>query len=408
MPLDPSIILGAGKDVTPLQNPMDVAGKALNYQNLAMQNTQARQQFGDEQALRNAYAQNTKVDENGIPSIDKQGMIKSLAATSPSSILKYQQQQATMDYETQHRQLQNQLDHYDLGARLFGGISSLPPEKQQAALDDAIQVGKKLGYDTSHISPIVDPKQTDYLASQAVGAAEQQKNKIALLEAQNAGKKLDVELFKTFGAPLSGNPGQGQGGNKGSSKASDIDPATLVSRVVPPDRQKDVFEEIKRAQLVAKNAPDILSSFDQAAKENTMIRTGGGYLRTPGSVMALHQLLLPNFKTIDGTVRQAAMDETFHNVTPQPGDTAAKIAQKRDALKNWLTSETAGTTANGFGINISKYKNTSIDPKVLAGSSGKAPARPHDKPVGSTMLGSDGQTYTKTPQGWVPSNVATK
>ena len=140
---------------------------------------------------------------------------------------------------------------------------------------------------------------------------------------------------------------------------SNLDPAQMVPLMVKnPDQQKEVYSEIGRAQNVTKNSEKIMRAFDQAAKDNTAFRTGAGLLRTPGSVMALHQLMLPNFKQVDGTVRQAAMDESFHNITPQPGDTDAKIALKRQALIDWMHSETAAPTAKGNFIDLSKFRST--------------------------------------------------
>jgi hypothetical protein len=146
---------------------------------------------------------------------------------------------------------------------------------------------------------------------------------------------------------------------------SQSDPSQLVPYLVrDPAQQKQVYEEIGRAQNVSNNSQNILKSFDDASKDNTLLKTGGGYLRTPGSVMNLHQLLLPNFKQIDGTVRQAAMDETFHNVTPSPGDMSSTTAAKRDALVKWMHSETAAPTAKGNNIDLSKFASTTPDPRA--------------------------------------------
>ena len=147
-----------------------------------------------------------------------------------------------------------------------------------------------------------------------------------------------------------------------SGGQSEMDPARLVPMLVKnPEQQKQVYEEIGRAQNVANNKEKIMSAFDSAAKDNTVLRTGAGYLRTPGSVMALHQLMLPNFKQIDGTVRQAAMDESFHNVTPSPGDSDGKNAIRRQALMDWMNSETAAPVAKGNGLDLSKFRSTNSD-----------------------------------------------
>lgn len=162
-----------------------------------------------------------------------------------------------------------------------------------------------------------------------------------------------------------------------------VDPAQLVPMMVKnPEQQKQVYEEIGRAQNISKNSDKILNAFDQSAKENTVLRTGAGLVRTPGAVMALHQLMLPNFKQVDGTVRQASMDESFHNLTPAPGDTDAKIAMKRQAMVNWMHSETAAPTAKGNGIDLTRFSSTA-PPK----------AAPQFQKMG-------GHTYQKVPGGW--------
>lgn len=144
----------------------------------------------------------------------------------------------------------------------------------------------------------------------------------------------------------------------------DSDPSQLVPMMVKDPKQAEkVYEEIGRAQNVSKNSARINELFQQAAKDSTVVNTMGG-LREPGSVMELKQLLLPNFKQVDGTVRQAAMDETFRNVIPSGGDAADKTAHKAQALKEWMHSETAAPVAKGNGIDLQRFRSTSADPRV--------------------------------------------
>ncbi len=165
---------------------------------------------------------------------------------------------------------------------------------------------------------------------------------------------------------------------------SDINPAKLVPMMVKdPNQQKQVYEEIGRAQNISQNSSKILAAFDAAQKENTVMRTGAGLLREPGSLNALHQLLLPNFKTIDGTVRQAAMDETFHNVDPRPGDFDAKGATRRQALVDWMHSESSAPTAMGNGLDLGKFSSTAPN----------MGAQPQTQKMG-------GVPYVKVPGGW--------
>lgn len=143
------------------------------------------------------------------------------------------------------------------------------------------------------------------------------------------------------------------------SNTKDIQPEQKVQFLVPEPHQKEVFGEIERAQDTKRMSSDIVKSFEQAAKENTVMKTGAGWLRTPGSVYALHQALQPTFKDLEGTVRQAAMDNTFKNITPAPGDSEHTLKTKRDALMGYLQSKSSAPTAKGYGIDLGQYSSTS-------------------------------------------------
>lgn len=162
---------------------------------------------------------------------------------------------------------------------------------------------------------------------------------------------------------------------------TNADPATLVPYMVPEHHQKAVFDEIERAQDTRRMGDTIMKSFDQAAKDNTVLRTGAGMLRTPASVLALHQSMQPTFKDLEGTVRQAAMDNTFKNITPQPGDAPGTTATKRAALEDYLKSKASAPTAKGFGIDLNKFPSTTTQ----------------SAPAIATM---NGQRYQKVEGGW--------
>jgi hypothetical protein len=136
------------------------------------------------------------------------------------------------------------------------------------------------------------------------------------------------------------------------------DPAAMVPMLVPKEHQAQAFKEIQAAENTHKMGGSIIKAFEDAVKENTILRTGAGKLRTPGSVLALHQHMQPTFQDLEGTVRQAAMDNTFHNVTPMPGDSEHKIAQKREALQEYLKSKMSAPTARGYGIDLGRFERT--------------------------------------------------
>lgn len=142
------------------------------------------------------------------------------------------------------------------------------------------------------------------------------------------------------------------------TKGGNFDPSLLVPAIVPAEHQKSVFGEIERAQDTRRMGGSIMKAFDQAEKENTFFKTGAGLARTPPGVYALHQAMQPTFKDLEGTVRQAAMDNTFQNITPRPGDMPSTIKTKRTALEDYLKSKASAPTAKGFGIDLDKFQST--------------------------------------------------
>ena len=145
-----------------------------------------------------------------------------------------------------------------------------------------------------------------------------------------------------------------------------VSPEQAVQYLVPKEHQAKVFGEIEAAQNTARMGGEIMNSFETAAKENTIAKTGAGLLRTPGSVYSLHQSMQPTFKDLEGTVRQAAMENTFKNITPSPGDSEHTIQQKREALQGYLQSKASTPVAKGFGIDLQKLyrpKNTGFTPR---------------------------------------------
>ena len=149
------------------------------------------------------------------------------------------------------------------------------------------------------------------------------------------------------------------------------DPASLVPRIVPEHHQEAVYKEIERAEDTRRMGESILNWFDKAAQQQTVLRTGAGLLRTSPAVLQLHQSLQPTFKDLEGTVRQAAMDNTFKNLTPAAGDTDATIAQKRQGLIQYLQSKASAPRAKSFGIDLDKFQSTSpiknIEIKTMGG-----------------------------------------
>lgn len=140
------------------------------------------------------------------------------------------------------------------------------------------------------------------------------------------------------------------------------DPTQLVQMMVPETHRKEVAAEIDRAQDTARMGDTILKSFDEAAHNmHGVVGKAASLVKTPRALLAMHQALQPTFKDLEGTVRQAAMDNTFHNVSPSAGDTAKDTATKREALVDYLKSKASASLAKTYGIDLSKFPSTSTD-----------------------------------------------
>lgn len=150
-------------------------------------------------------------------------------------------------------------------------------------------------------------------------------------------------MFKSMGAN-----GMGDG---------NIDPATLVTSRVPKDHQKEVFKEIKDAQNASRVQEEFMKHWDDAVKENTVLKTGAGLLRRPPSIKAMDQLALPLIHDAEGRVNEFEQKTVQENY-PQPGDRADTQAVKRKAMLEFFAQKSAAPTAKGNNIDLTKYAST--------------------------------------------------
>ena len=215
-------------------------------------------------------------------------------------------------------------------------------------------------------------------------AASQFKGPIALAAAQAGNAKIDQEMnmnrikLSMMGGPTQENP----------------DPATRVQWLVPKEHQAKVFDEIDAAKATAQNAPKILEAFDNAAKNLHAADFVPGM--DNADQKAIHALMGPTFKDVEGTVRQAAMDNMAHNTTPQFGDDANTVKTKRNALIGYLTSKQSAATGKGYGIDLSRFPSTSVNALEKSNQQSQNPLE------GKTATNAQGQKIMNRGGKWVP------
>lgn len=147
---------------------------------------------------------------------------------------------------------------------------------------------------------------------------------------------------------------------KRAPNAGDMsDPAKLVANLVPKEHQSQAFKEIDAAENTRNMSAAILKSFDDAVAETSGAKGAiGSMVKTPRATLALHQAMQPTFKDLEGTVRQAAMDNTFKNISPSGFDSKEDIARRRASLVDYLQSKSSSPIARAYGIDLSKFPST--------------------------------------------------
>lgn len=165
----------------------------------------------------------------------------------------------------------------------------------------------------------------------------------------------------------------------GLMKGGDVDPSVKVQFLVPPERQKEVFEEIKGAQIAKQISPKILEAFDNAANsKNAVDLVPGMHNAGQKDFMGLINTTVTG---LEGTARQAAFDSIEKNMMPNAFDSKKTLETKRQLVKDYLTSHSAAPTAKGFGIDLNQYQSTA--------------------PISSAQTKTmNGVQYVKVPGGW--------
>jgi hypothetical protein len=379
---DPSILL---QQQTP-----DFLGsyqKGVKLSDMATDAKMKKQQWADDQTTRQAFQDNMLQPGNDPetgkpitdpttgqpitqPTLDRKGVLSDLNSAGLGQKAYDMQRTWNMQDLQQHQtQVQNAMKNNEAEAQLLGGVTDQP------SYEAAVATANKLGL----VQPGQLPKQYDpdlvksiQMGNMSMKDKLSAQNEAALTaikatQAQTEKRSVDVkeqdlalQRAKLYGG--SGQPTVGQGGQVDPS----TDPATLVPSRVPQAHQAKAFAEIDAAQNTAKNAPQILKAFDDAANNIHGVDFVPGMANKDQK--ALHALMGPTFKDVEGTVRQAAMDNMNNNTTPQYGDSQKTIDTKRAALVGYLKSKSSSPTNKGYGIDLGNFKSTAITDKALSGS----------------------------------------
>lgn len=346
MPLDPNIILQA-KPIQ-LDNPLDVAQKAMTMKSLALQNQNMQREQDNQQDLRNAYTQAVTVAPDGTRSIDRQKLLNSIQ--NPMTAVSEGQKLSAQDAATNDQKLKVMNDHIQARKTLINTVPTsdqAPPQVQQAAWTDMINQLHTAGLPTD-MYPAQYPgdQSRNMMASTLMSAEEKLAQQNKQVDQQTAKRKNDIEAYSA------GMPGSSGPSPKGAI-APDTDPATLINRMVNPKQREKVGEEIKNTQDIVALKPQILDAFDRGSSRNPVIAAQGQ--------KEFEGLINTTVKEQEGTARQAAFDSIHQNMSPQ-GLTAlpgADAARRRTVLE-YLASKASAPMSKANGIDLSKFKSTNF------------------------------------------------
>jgi hypothetical protein len=360
MPTDANIIL----QTQPVQtiNPLDMAVKVMTLKNLGMknqteelQNQELQRQADSKQGIRDAYKQNMTVGPDGNPTVDMQGFMNQAMQADPAGAMQISQEMRKNQAAISEAQLQRLQVQHKYASELLDDIpmgSDVDPATKQSAWTTMKAKAATFGLPNSGNVPDQYPGDAfvNHMRVQLLGAKDQleQQNKqidqgIAQQKNDIENNRLGLEYKKLYGGGAGGAPGSG----------APVDPSTLVSRMVPEGKQKDVFEEIKNAQDISSLTPKILDAFDRGSSRDPIVARQGQ--------KEFEGLINTTVKEQEGTARQAAFDSIHEKMTPSgptalPGD---NLSKKRTVVE-YLGSKAAAPTAKGFGIDLSKFPSTSV------------------------------------------------
>jgi len=160
MALDPSIILQAGRGVTPLLSPTEIQDKQMQRELGSMKLSQLRQGVQDDQAMRDIARSTAPGDLSGA--YYKAGLVKPAQEAQKFQV---EQQKAARDAEK--AKYETALKQYEIVGQVLGTV------RDQASYDAGRQQLQAMGIPTPNAPPQYDPNVVQQFQQQAMSAKDQ-------------------------------------------------------------------------------------------------------------------------------------------------------------------------------------------------------------------------------------------
>ncbi len=137
--------------------------------------------------------------------------------------------------------------------------------------------------------------------------------------------------------------------DKAAASGVQFNPSDVIRYKVPEKHIEKAHEELDRVQKFNDRSENIMRLFDEAAKENTAIKTGGGLLRTPPAVAALNVELESLAKDKDGRVNEMVLKDMKKNA-PGSFNFEGTIQEKRKNMNRMLQEGSQSSLLDSYHV----------------------------------------------------------
>lgn len=292
MALDPSIILQAGRGVTPLLSPAEIQDQRMQRELGGMKLSQLRQSMQDDASQRQ-IAMNTAPD--GLASAYyKAGLVKPAQEAQKFQV---DQQKAARDAEK--AKYETALKQYEIVGQVLGTVWD------QASYDAGRQQLQAMGIPTPNAPPQYDPNVVRQFQQQAMSAKDQVAQKFKEMEytTPNANALLSAQTARQGQMLSSETAAQGRevtmrGQNMADSRARELNATKAEEARIKRETKDDTANLTKASQIASFDT--MLGTLDRLSKHPGLSRSVGlvGALPTvPGSDSANFQAELNTFQS---------------------------------------------------------------------------------------------------------------
>ncbi len=138
---------------------------------------------------------------------------------------------------------------------------------------------------------------------------------------------------------------------------SQQNPLDYVQWVVPHEKQKDVAEEIGKAQYSSQNEQKMLDLWDKANEEQKFYKTGGGLLREGPAMKELRLMGSPLIHDQMGRVNEFEQ-HNYEGVLPGNFQFGSTQKELKKGFQDFLENKKSAPLAKTYGIDINRFNST--------------------------------------------------